>query len=136
MFFLEDGSWVENGEYHSPSSMEPLRMYFNKVYDCDTCNGKDNDGGNTIPAELNPEEDDKCYAGRGSILWNNLRRCDNQEMIADASGNVLTLPGVVGTMRNLPEVDGIGAGPFSPEGAQYYFVQKRIEMWPKVVCDL
>ena len=42
-------------------------MYFNKVYDCDTCNGKDNDGGNTIPAELNPEEDDKCYAGRGSI---------------------------------------------------------------------
>ena len=134
MFFLEDGSWVENGEYHSPSSMEPLRMYFNKVYDCDTCNGKDNDGGNTIPAELNPEEDDKCYAGRGSILWNNLRRCDNQEMIADASGNVLTLPGVVGTMRNLPEVDGIGAGPFSPKGAQYYFVQKRIEMWPKVVC--
>lgn len=134
MFFLEEGCWVENGEYHSPSSMEPLRMYFNKVYDCDTCNGKDNDGGNTIPAELDPAEDDKCYAGRGSILWNNLRRCDNQEMVADAGGGTLTLPGVVGMMRTLPEVDGIGAGPFSPKGAMYYFVQKRIEMWPKVVC--
>lgn len=134
MFFLEDGCWVENGVYHSPSAMEPLRMYFNKVYDCDTCNGKDNDGGNTIPAELNPEEDDKCYAGRGSILWNDLRRCNNQEMVCNAAGNTLTLPGVVGIMRNLPEVEGIGAGPFSPKGALYYFVQKRITFWPKVVC--
>ncbi len=134
MFFLEDGCWVENGVYHTPSAMEPVRMYFNKVYDCDTCNGKDNDGGNTIPAELDPAEDDKCYAGRGSILWNNLRRCDNQEMVADANGNTLTLPGVVATMRNLPEIDGIGAGPFSPKGALYYFVQKRILFWPKVVC--
>lgn len=134
MFFLEDGCWVENGAYHSPSAMEPLRMYFNKVYDCDTCNGKDNDGGNTIPADLNPETDDKCYAGRGSILWNDLRKCDNQEMVRDAAGNVLTLPGVVSTMRNLPEIDGIGAGPFSPKGALYYFVKNRIEFWPKLVC--
>lgn len=135
MFFLEDGCSVENGVYSSPSAMEPIRMYFNKVYDCDTCNGKDNDGGNTIPAELNPEEDDKCYAGRGSILWNNLRRCENQEMVANASGTTLTLPGVASTMRNLPEVEGIGAGPFSPKGALYYFVQKRIEAWPKLVCS-
>lgn len=134
MFFLEDGAWVENGEYHSPSTMEPIRMYFNKVYDCDTCNGKDNDGGNTIPAELDPATDDKCYAGRGSILWNNLRRCDNQEMVCNAAGGTLTLPGVVGMMRSLPEIDGIGAGPFSPQGALYYFVQKRISFWPKVVC--
>lgn len=135
MFFLEDGCSVENGEYKSPSAMEAVRMYFNKVYDCDTCNGKDNDGGNTIPAELNPEEDDKCYAGRGSILWNDLRRCDNQEMVCDASGNSLTLPGVVAAMRNLPEIDGIGAGPFSPKGANYYFLAKRILKWPKVVSS-
>ena len=135
MFFLEDGCWVENGVYHSPSAMEPVRMYFNKVYDCDTCNGKDNDGGNTIPSELDPATDDKCYAGRGSILWNNLRRCDNQEMQSDASGNTLTLPGVVATMRNLPEIDGIGAGPFSPKGALNYFVNKRMKMWPKVVSS-
>lgn len=134
MFFLEDGCWVENGVYHSPSAMEPVRMYFNKVYDCDTCNGKDNDGGNTIPAELDPAEDNKCYAGRGSILWNDLRRCENQEMVSDANSNTLTLPGVVATMRNLPEVNGIGAGPFSPKGALYYFVQNRIAFWPKVVC--
>ena len=134
MFFLEDGCSVENGVYTSPSAMEPIRMYENKVYDCDTCNGKDNDGGNTIPADLNPEEDDKCYAGRGSILWNNLRRCSNQEMVCDAGGNTLTLPGVVNTMRNLPEIEGVGAGPFSPQGALYYFVKNRIEVWPKVVC--
>lgn len=135
MFFLEDGCSVENGVYSSPSTMEPIRMYFNKVYDCDTCNGKDNDGGNTIPSELDPENDTKCYAGRGSILWNNLRRCENQEMICDASGNTLTLPGVVAAMRNLPEVDGIGAGPFSPAGANYYFLTKRILKWPKVVSS-
>lgn len=134
MFFLEDGCSVENGVYTSSSAMEPIRMYENKVYDCDTCNGKDNDGGNTIPADLNPEEDDKCYAGRGSILWNNLRRCSNQEMVCDANGNTLTLPGVVNTMRNLPEIEGVGAGPFSPQGALYYFVKNRIEVWPKVVC--
>ena len=134
MFFLEDGCSVENGIYTSPSAMEPIRMYENKVYDCDTCNGKDNDGGNTIPADLNPEEDDKCYAGRGSILWNNLRRCSNQEMVCDANGNTLTLPGVVNKMRNLPEIEGVGAGPFSPQGALYYFVKNRIEVWPKVVC--
>ncbi|WP_290396237.1 hypothetical protein, partial [uncultured Duncaniella sp.] len=123
MFFLEGGCSVENGVYTSPSAMEPIRMYENKVYDCDTCNGKDNDGGNTIPADLNPEEDEKCYAGRGSILWNNLRRCSNQEMVCDASGNTLTLPGLVNTMRNLPEIEGVGAGPFSPQGALYYFVK-------------
>ena len=134
MFFLEDGCSVSNGTYSSPSAMEPIRMYENKVYDCDTCNGKDNDGGNTIPADLNPEEDDKCYAGRGSILWNNLRRCSNQEMVCDANGNTLTLPGVVNKMRNLPEIEGVGAGPFSPQGALYYFVKNRIEVWPKVVC--
>lgn len=133
MFFLEDGCSVENGTYSSPSDMEPVRMYENKVYDCDTCNSKDNDGGNTIPAELDPAEDDKCYAGRGSILWNNLRRCENQEMVCDAGGNTLTLPGVVDRMRNLPEIEGVGAGPFSPKGALHYFVRSRIEVWPKVV---
>lgn len=133
MFFLEDGCWVENGEYHSPTAMEPVRMYFNKVYDCDTCNGKDNDGGNTIPAELDPAEDDKCYAGRGSILWNDLRQ--QQEMVIDANGNLLTLPGVVSIMRNLPEIDGIGAGPFSPKGAYYFFLTMRTLRWPKVVSS-
>lgn len=115
--------------------MEPIRMYLNKVYDCDTCDGKDNDGGNTIPSELDPATDTKCYAGRGSILWNDLRRCDNQEMVIDASGNTLTLPGVVASMRNLPEIEGIGAGPFSPQGHYYFSVTKRMKTWPKVVSS-
>lgn len=110
-------------------------MYLNKVYDCDTCDSKDNDGGNTIPSELDPATDTKCYAGRGSILWNDLRRCENQEMVIDADGNTLTLPGVVATMRNLPEIPGVGAGPFSPQGHYYYSVTKRMKTWPKVVSS-
>lgn len=136
MFFLEDGCSVENGVYKSSGGgMEPVRMYFNKVYDCDTCNGKDNDGGNTIPATLDPANDDKCYAGRGSILWNDLRRCSNQEMVIDGNGKTLTLPGVVATMRNLPEIEGIGAGPFSPQGAYLFFLTKRMLTWPKLVSS-
>lgn len=133
MFFLEDGCQVVDGVYSSGSLMEPIRMYFNKVYDCDTCNGKDNDGGNTIPATLDPAEDDRCYAGRGSILWNDLR--GQQEMQCDRYANTLTLPGVAATMRNLPEIEGVGAGPFSPQGAYHYFLTKRMLKWPKVVSS-
>lgn len=134
MFFLEDGCSVENGVYKSAGGgMEPIRMYFNKVYDCDTCNGQDNDGGNTIPALLDPANDTHCYAGRGSVLWNNLR-CQ-QEMVTDINGNTLNLPGVVSAMRSLPELPGVGGGPFSPQGAYYYFLTKRILTWPKVVVS-
>ena len=47
MFFLEDGCAVENGVYSGYKNMEPTRMYLNKVYDCDTCNGADNDAAAT-----------------------------------------------------------------------------------------
>lgn len=135
MFFLEDGAKVVNGTYTGGAGgMEPIRMYLNKVYDCDTCNGMDNDGGNTIPSEMDPADTTKqYYAGRGSVLWNDLR--GQQEMVVDANGNTLTLPGVVKAMRTLPEVPGVGAGPFSPAGAMHYFMTLRAQRWPKVVSS-
>jgi hypothetical protein len=138
MFFLEDGCSVENGVYSSGSSIEPIRMYFNKVYDCDTCNSKDNDGGNTIPADVDPgkdfENDTRYYAGRGSILWVNLRA---QQTMQYADGdNYLTLTGVVDKMRNATTtVDGKTLIPFSPEGANYFFVEQRIKQWPKKISS-
>ena len=135
MWFLDENGSVTNGVYASSNDAEPIRMYPNKVYDCDTCNGKDNEGGNTVPYSVNPETDTRYYAGRGSILWNNIRKCADQTMAVDASGNTVTLKGIVAIMRNLPSVDAIGGSPFSPEGAAYYFVKERIEKWPVVVTS-
>ena len=56
MWFLEDGCSVKDGVYSGANGMEARRMYCNKVYDCDTCNGKDNDGGQTIDPEVDPGE--------------------------------------------------------------------------------
>lgn len=134
MFFLEDGAQVVNGVYSGANGMEAIRMYCNKVYDCDTCNGKDNDGGQTIDPEVDPGDlTSTAYAGRGSVLWNNIR--GQQTMQVDQNGNTVTLSAIVDTMRSLPDTLGIGAGSFSPQGANYYFVTQRLKKWPKVVSS-
>lgn len=138
MFFLEPGASVENGVYTGANGMEAIRMYFNKVYDCDTCNGKDNDGGKTGDPETDPEADhlrtdSHSYAGHGSILWNDLR--GQQTMVVDQNGNTISLSAIADTMRSLPDTLGIGAGPFSPEGAEHYFITERLKKWPKVVSS-
>ncbi len=134
MFFLEPGASVTNGVYSGVGNVEPIRMYCNKVYDCDTCNGKDNDGYPSISPTLDPSDlTDLSYAGRGSVLWNNIR--GQQTMNVNDAGDTITLKGVISTMRNLPDTLGIGAGPFSPEGALHYFVEMRLKKWPKVVSS-
>ena len=134
MFFLEDGCSVKDGVYSGANGMEARRMYCNKVYDCDTCNGKDNDGGNTINPEVDPGDlTSSAYAGRGSVLWNDIR--GQQTMEIDQNGNTITLLAIADTMRSLPDTLGIGAGPFSPKGAEYYFVTQRLKKWPKVVSS-
>ena len=134
MWFLEDGCSVKDGVYSGANGMQARRMYCNKVYDCDTCNGKDNDGGQTIDPEVDPGDlTSSAYAGRGSVLWNNIR--GQQTMEVDQHGNTITLAAIAGTMRSLPDTLGIGAGPFSPEGAYHYFVTKRLKKWPKVVSS-
>ena len=134
MFFLEDGCSVKDGVYSGANGMNARRMYCNKVYDCDTCNGKDNDGGQTIDPEVDPGDlTSSAYAGRGSVLWNNIR--GQQTMEVDQNGNTITLLAIADTMRSLPDTLGIGAGPFSPKGALHYFVNERLKKWPKVVSS-
>lgn len=154
MFFLEDGCYVENGIYFNsyaeaddcnvestPSHMLPVRMYFNKVYDADGANGKDNDGGCTGDPECDPAKptDEETgyanpYAGWNSILWVVLRLV--QEFIVDDAGNKTDLRTVVAAMRSVEAVvDGVAMKPFSPEGAMYFFMEKRLRRWPKMVSS-
>jgi len=154
MFFLEDGCRVENGVYYDtsdaadtcdvenvPSKMLPVRMYFNKVYDADGANGKDNDGGCTGDPECDPAKptDEATgyanpYAGWNSILWVVLRAV--QEVITDDAGGKIDLRTVVAAMRSVETiVDGKSLKPFSPEGATYFFLTKRLLVWPKMVSS-
>ncbi|MBD5243197.1 MAG: hypothetical protein HDS60_03820 [Barnesiella sp.] len=147
MWFLEDGCYIDNGQFYGINGMEPCRMYLNKVYDCDTCNGQDNEGGKTVDPEVDPDKPtDEAegytnpYAGWGSILFNNIARCKEEQIVCGAADEhgvlpTLTLTSVAQNMRSkqttLP--DGRTITPFSPEGARYYFIEQRINKWPKKV---
>jgi len=149
MWFLEDGCKVENGVYKNASNeaydtttgMMPMRMYLNKVYDCDTCNGKDNDGGQTVDAEVDPNKmpDPNTgytnpYAGYNSVLFRNMYL--QQTVYIDANNTELSLRTVASAMRSCTTtVDGQTLKPFSPEGAQYFFVEARIKRWQKKVSS-
>ena len=139
MFFLEDGESVTNGVY---SSEQAVRMYLNKVYDCDTCNGKDNDGGCTVDAENDPNKASDAhytnpYSGWGSILFNNVDRCPTVYLDGThSSGAQLNLKTVCAAMRSQKTtVDGVELVPFSPEGAKYFFVEKRLKFWKKLISS-
>jgi len=149
MWFLEDGCKVVNGVYYnkanqendSTSGMLALRMYLNKVYDCDTCNGKDNDGGQTIDAEVDPNKMPDAqtgytnpYAGYNSTLFRNIYL--QQAVNIDAGGTELSLRTVASAMRSRSvTVDGMTLVPFSPEGAMHFFVNSRIKRWQKKVSS-
>jgi hypothetical protein len=149
MWFLEDGCKVVNGVYYnagnqasdSTSGMLALRMYLNKVYDCDTCNGKDNDGGQTVDAEVDPNklpDPQTGYtnpsAGYNSVLFRNIFL--QQTVNVDAQGTELSLRTVASAMRSQSTtVDGITLVPFSPEGAKHFFVDARIKRWQKKVSS-
>lgn len=149
MWFLEDGCKVVNGVYYNASNeasdtttgMLAMRMYLNKVYDCDTCNGKDNDGGQTVDAEVDPNKLPNeatgyvnPYAGYNSVLF---RNCYLQQTVyIDGNSTELTLKTVASAMRSCTAtVNGETIHPFSPEGAQYFFVSARIKRWPKRVSS-
>jgi len=149
MWFLEDGCKVENGVYKNANNeaydttngMMPMRMYLNKVYDCDTCNGQDNDGGQTVDAEVDPNKmpDPQTgytnpYAGYNSVLFRNMYL--QQTVYVDGNNTELSLRTVASAMRSCTAtVDGQTLKPFSPEGAQYFFVAARIKRWQKKVSS-
>lgn len=143
MWFLEEGFYVENGIYKSTDSSytgdDAVRMYLNKVYDADTTDGKDNDGGCTVDPEVDPNKENSetftnPYAGHGSILFKNI----NTQQVAwiDNVGTELALRTTIAAMRNVQcTVDGMTLNPFSPQGAMYYSVEKRLKFWPKLVSS-
>ena len=147
MWFLEDGCKVVNGVYYNSSNEESdstngqlaMRMYLNKVYDCDTCNGKDNDGGQTVDAEVDPNkmpdgDYTNPYAGYNSVLFRNIYL--QQTVYVDASGTELSLRTVASAMRSCTAtVGGLTLQPFSPEGAIYFFLTARIKRWQKKVSS-
>jgi len=149
MWFLEDGCKVVNGVYYNDNDeasdtaegMLALRMYLNKVYDCDTCNGKDNDGGQTVDAEVDPNKLPDVqtgytnpYAGYNSVLFRNIYL--QQTVYVDAGGTELSLRTVASAMRSCTAtVDGVTLQPFSPEGATYFFLTSRIRRWQKKVSS-
>ncbi len=143
MWFLDEGFYVENGIYKSESSSytgdDAVRMYLNKVYDADTTDGKDNDGGCTVDPEVDPNKENSDtftnpYAGYGSILFKNI----NAQQVAwiDNNGTELALRTTIAAMRNVQcTVNGNTINPFSPQGAMYYSVEKRLKFWPKKVSS-
>ena len=150
MWFLEDGCKVVNGVYKNASGENSdtatagtlaMRMYLNKVYDCDTCNGKDNDGGQTVDAEVDPNKlPDTAtgytnpYAGYNSVLFRNIYL--QQTVNVDAAGTELSLKTVASAMRSCTAtIDGKTLQPFSPEGATYFFLTARIKRWQKKVSS-
>lgn len=143
MFFLEDGCSVEDGVYKGTKGMEAVRMYLNKVYDCDTCNGADNDGGRDLDPEVDPNKPtdlatgyENPYMGSGSVLFNNMDKQPSCWNSNDNGTTTISLQSVVSRMRNLSaQIEGRTLSPFSPAGAQYFFVEKRLMFWPKVVSS-
>ena len=138
MWFLEDGASVVNGVYFNSTTIgcNPVRMYLNKIYDCDTCNGKDNDGGQTVDAETDPNKmtDDTYtnpYAGYGSILFRNMY-LQQSVLVAANDTSELNLASVASAMRTCSAtVGGVTLNPFSPDGAEYFFLTSRIKRWQK-----
>ena len=143
MFFLEDGCSVENGVYSGYKNMEPLRMYLNKIYDCDTCNGADNDGGKDIDAEVDPNKPTDAeggytnpYMGSGSVLFNNIDKQPECWNSNDLGVTTISLKSVINRMRNqTAEIAGKTMVPFSPDGALYFFVDSKLKFWPKVISS-
>ena len=147
MFFLDDGQRVVGGEYYCDwktttfAGYDPaLIMYPNKIYDADGLWCKDNDGGATVDPEVDPNKPSdpttgysNPYAGYGSVLWNNIYL---QPEVLDDTGAVIDMPTVVAAMRSAQTtVDGKTLVPFSPEGANHFFMDNIAKKWQKTVSS-
>ena len=108
------------------------RAYMNHLYDGDTIWGSDNDCGLTIPVNVNMHTDEGVYQGWDSVLFKQLSKCDNV-WLDSAGSSVLTLREVVSAMRECTLASGLK--PFSPAGAQYYWITLRLSKWPKLVSS-
>lgn len=112
-----------------------VRMYLNHLYDGDTILGSDNDCGLTIPALLDPNNDDAgVYQGHDSVLFVQNAAVGNDGFWLDDEGkNTVTMRAVAQAMRKLTTADGLV--PFSYSGLVKYWITDRLTKWPKVVSS-
>ncbi len=112
-----------------------VRMYLNHLYDGDTILGSDNDCGLTIPALLDPNNDDAgVYQGHDSVLFVQNAAVGNDGFWLDDEGQkTVTMRAVAQTMRKLTTADGLV--PFSYSGLVKYWITDRLTKWPKVVSS-
>lgn len=112
-----------------------VRMYLNHLYDGDTILGSDNDCGLTIPALLDPNNDDAgVYQGHDSVLFVQNAAVGNDGFWLDDEGQkTVTMRSVAQEMRKLTTKDGLV--PFSYAGLVKYWITDRLMKWPKVVSS-
>ena len=111
------------------------RMYLNHLYDGDTILGSDNDCGLTIPALLDPNDDDAgVYQGHGSVLFTQIANMGTDGFWLDDTGkNTVTTRQVAAAMRAYTTSDGLRA--FSYDGIVKYWITDRLQKWPKKVSS-
>lgn len=112
-----------------------VRMYLNHLYDGDTILGSDNDCGLTIPALLDPNNDEAgVYQGHDSVLFVQNAAVGNDGFWLDDKGqHTITMRSVAQEMRKLTTKDGLV--PFSYAGLVKYWITDRLMKWPKVVSS-
>lgn len=112
-----------------------VRMFLNHLYDGDTINGSDNDCGLTVPALIDPNNDEGgVYQGHGSVLFTQIANMGNDGFwLDDAGENTITTRQVAQEMRNYTSPEGLR--PFSFDGIVKYWITDRLSKWPKVVSS-
>ena len=110
-----------------------MRAYFNFAYDGDCLWTYDNDCGQTVPLDMDPNSaaDETYYAGYGSILFKDTIR--NGGFIVDDNGTFVSIGSVLSAAREAQDMNGVI--PFSPAGHEYYWITKRLKKWPKLVSS-
>lgn len=111
------------------------RMYLNHLYDGDTILGSDNDCGLTIPALLDPDNDEAgVYQGHDSVLFVQTAALGTDGFwLDDAGETTLSVRSVAQSMRQLTLSDGLV--PFSYAGLVKYWITDRLQKWPKLVSS-
>lgn len=121
---------------------QPTVQQANKKYDVDGAYQSDNDGGDTGQPEADPTKPSDTatgyvnpWAGWGAIPWRAYFASGKIKL--DAAGTEVEYQKTVVAMRNvqITLTDGRKLNPFSPDGAKYYFIEKRLRRWPKVVSS-
>ena len=110
-----------------------MRAYFNFAYDGDCLWTYDNDCGQTVPLDMDPNSaaDETYYAGYGSILFKDT--IANGGLCVDSEGTFVSISSVLSAARSAQDMNGVI--PFSPAGHEYYWITKRLKKWPKLVSS-